>query len=229
MSTPLYTLRAIALQLGLPESTVRYYRDVFVRYIPAAGRGRRRRYPPEAVERLRLVAEGFAENHTREEIEQALIEESGAQPMALPMTHTASGLAGASARELLATVLEGEQERREVLWQMAQEIVRLGEAIERQHLLLGEVSQQLDGRAARALPPASAALDSEPVRETSRVQGELDALRQELERERDLVDRLRRSKLEFERRAAAAEAALDEGPEPQLRSLFRRGKPRGAD
>lgn len=44
----LHTLREIARTLGLPESTVRYYRDAFSSYVPTVGRGWRRRYPPAA-------------------------------------------------------------------------------------------------------------------------------------------------------------------------------------
>ncbi len=68
----MYTIREIARELALPESTVRYYRDAFVEYVPAVGTGRRRRYPADAVAILRLVAHGFATGKSREEIAAGL-------------------------------------------------------------------------------------------------------------------------------------------------------------
>lgn len=224
----LYTIRDVARELGLPESTVRYYRNAFSAYLPSVGTGRRRRYPPEAIPLLRLVAEGYAQNRTRAEIEQALSESLGAAGAGKPATAiVAPGFAGDGHRdELLATVLDGERERREVMWQMARELVRLGEAIERQQVVLARLAEQ--GNApSRTLPSASAAeageaagvgaLDPVPSvtpaasaapLEAASGQHELEQLRQELARERELVERLRRSKLEIERRAAEAEAQL---------------------
>lgn len=45
----LMTMAEIAKQSGLPESTVRYYRERFAPYVPAVGEGRGRRYHPEAL------------------------------------------------------------------------------------------------------------------------------------------------------------------------------------
>ena len=53
----LLTIAQIAKQLGLPESTVRYYRDRFSEYIPTTGEGRGRRYRGEAVEVFRVIAD----------------------------------------------------------------------------------------------------------------------------------------------------------------------------
>src|SRR5262245_52519518 len=69
MTHPGFTIRDIARELNLPESTIRYYRDAFALYLPAWGMGRRRRYPPESLELLRLIADGYAQNQSREEIE----------------------------------------------------------------------------------------------------------------------------------------------------------------
>ena len=51
--TQLYTIREIAQELDLPESTVRYYRDAFPEHIATVGTGRRRRYPGEVEGRCR--------------------------------------------------------------------------------------------------------------------------------------------------------------------------------
>ena len=241
----LYTIRDVARELGLPESTVRYYRNAFSAYLPSVGAGRRRRYPAEAIPLLRLVAEGYAQNRPRAEIEQALSESLGAASGGKPATAIAPpGYSGGAHRdELLATVLDGERERREVMWQMARELVRLGEAIERQNVILTRLAEQA-GAPERTLPAAVAAEAGGPTAAAGREptplaasttppppatgsefssQRELEELRHELARERELVERLRRSKLEIERRAAEAEAQLGEGGvAPARRGLFGR-------
>ncbi len=215
---PLYTLRDIARELGLPESTVRYYRDAFAGHLPAVGSGRRRRYPPEAVDVLRTVAEGFAEGRRREQIEYALggpataVQDDAVEETAVRLV--ASRLPAPAYEDLLATILDGERERREAMWQMAREIVRLGEAIERQHGLLSDVAGQLvrQSRPALPAPEGEDEADGETVGgiDPKALERELDALRAQLEQERELVERLRRSRLAFERRATEAEERLEE-------------------
>lgn len=246
--TPLYTLRDIARDLGIPESTVRYYRDAFATHIATVGRGRRRRYPQEAIEVLRAIKRGYGAGKSREEIEAEL---SGAHvqqpPKARPRARGAT--VQSPAEDVLSAILDGERERREALWQMAREIVRLGEVVERQQVVLGEIADRLAVNADRALtagangaalsdqpegapgvaeevpepdpakPVAATVADVSPperpdTSDAPDLTEQLDALRAELQRERGLVERLRRSKLEIERRAAAAEARLDdENPE----------------
>lgn len=65
----LLTIADIAKELELPESTVRYYRNRFPAYISAVGKGRNRRYKPEALEALRTIAEGLRNNVTAAEVE----------------------------------------------------------------------------------------------------------------------------------------------------------------
>lgn len=68
----LYTIAEIAAELGLSESTVRYYRDKFAEYIPAIGEGKKRRYRPAALEALRFIAESLRSGKTAEETQQGL-------------------------------------------------------------------------------------------------------------------------------------------------------------
>src|SRR5690349_18194602 len=75
----LYTLRQLADQLGLPESTVRYYRDAFLDHIPSVGTGRRRRYPAQAAQVLRSIAKSYAEGTPRADIIASI---HGRQPAA---------------------------------------------------------------------------------------------------------------------------------------------------
>jgi len=221
MDGPTYTLREIARELQLPESTIRYYRDAFALYLPSVGLGRRRRYPTEALDIFRLIVDGYSQSLSREEIELQV------QQVAPPVTVTPAttrlsalrvrqpaSLERSTSEELVATLMDGERERRDVMWQLTKEIVRMGEALDRQGVLLGQITQRLEFDATRALPPASApaapGTPAAPPAEQASLAHELHALREELQRERELVERLRRSKLDIERRAAAAEAELQQ-------------------
>ena len=68
----LLTIADIARQLGLAESTVRYYRDRFAEYIPAVGEGRARRYRPEALDVLRFIADAMRARTPAEDVKAAL-------------------------------------------------------------------------------------------------------------------------------------------------------------
>ena len=68
----LLTLSEVAQRLGLPETTIRYYRDRFAPYLPTVGRGRSRRYSPQAVERLRWIIEQLHAGVSPVEIEAQL-------------------------------------------------------------------------------------------------------------------------------------------------------------
>jgi hypothetical protein len=122
--------------------------------------------------------------------------------------------------------MDGERERRDVMWQLAREIVRMGEVLERQQMALVQITQHLDWGANRMLPPGQDGLPvpytgpAPPVPNESSLASELHALRDELQRERELVERLRRSKLDIERRAIAAEAELEHrGETPDMGAL----------
>ncbi len=222
------TLRAIALALDIPESTVRYHRDSFADYLPVVGRGRRRRYPRTTLPLFRTIATAYADGLTRDDIVDLLVADSDEEtptaepvvtyPLATPV------LPRGGEGELLALVLDGERERREVMWQMAREIVRLGEAIERQHSVLGEVAGLLEQQTTRSLPPVrdSADVPAASVPDAEGLQDRLASLRDELEKERELVERLRRSKVEIEQRAAEAEESL---ASRERGGLFRRRVP----
>ena len=68
----LLTIKDIARRLNIPESTARYYRDKFPEYVPTVGTGRKKRYKPEAVDILRLIAEGLRNGSSAIEIESEL-------------------------------------------------------------------------------------------------------------------------------------------------------------
>lgn len=236
MDGPTFTLREIAREMNLPESTIRYYRDSFALYIPAVGLGRRRRYPAAALDLFRIIAEGYSQNWTREDIEARLGEisppaASQSQPLARPgnalRLHRQTPVSPRPTEELVATLLDEERERRDVMWQLAREIVRMGEVLERQQLALMQITQHLDW-GSRALPPIPGlpvpytGERAPAVPDESALASELQGLREELQRERELVERLRRSKLEIERRATAAESELEHRAEsPEMGALRR--------
>lgn len=59
----LITIKDIAQRLGLPESSLRKYRDAFAQFIPSVGSGRDRRYREEAVPVFRAIRELREERH----------------------------------------------------------------------------------------------------------------------------------------------------------------------
>lgn len=221
--TPLYTLRQIASQLDRPESTVRYYRDAYAAHIATVGLGRRRRYPEEAVTTLKLIADAYAQGRTRDEIDAQLF--GGADA-----TRAQPHIAHRDPEPALTHIPTGEPERPELMWQVVRELARLGDAVERTQLMVGELAEQLAQQADRTLPPPrpdstsdalpQAAAPTPPPADASRIERELGSLRQELTNEQELVERLRKSKLDIERRAAKAEAQLDDRSQSMRRSVF---------
>lgn len=226
IDTPLYSVRQLANALSLPESTVRYYRDSYSSYLTVVGTGPRRLYPFDTLERLRVIKDGYARGLGRSAIEAKLSE------FELPNGQSGNGSTSlAKYEDVLATILDGERERREAMWQVAREIVRLGEAIERQQVLLGAIAAQVgaterDARADAQTTDAQQIPVAEAATIDSTVEAELATLREQLAHERELVERLRRSKVEMERRAAEAEALLDatagEDPSGRRKHILRR-------
>ena len=63
------SLREIGRRLGIPPSTVVYYKDRFARFFPAAGgAGRRRRYPAESMDLIRRIREKIGRASCRERV-----------------------------------------------------------------------------------------------------------------------------------------------------------------
>jgi DNA-binding transcriptional MerR regulator len=69
------TLKDMARSLGLPESTLRLYRDEFDDLIPTVGSGRRRRYAMDGADVLRRIVEWRREGRPAGEIRGALARE----------------------------------------------------------------------------------------------------------------------------------------------------------
>lgn len=63
MEQELFTLKDIALELDLPESTLRKYRDAYPEFIPTVGSGRERKYVREAGEVFKAIRKCRTEDH----------------------------------------------------------------------------------------------------------------------------------------------------------------------
>lgn len=78
MKPPHYSLREIGRMLGIPPSTVVYYRDRFESCLPRPmGRGRTRRYPQEALAVFGRIREMFEQNLGAEAVERELSARAG--------------------------------------------------------------------------------------------------------------------------------------------------------
>lgn len=108
------TIAEIAQRLGLPESTVRYYRDHFSDYIPVIGEGRQRRYPAEAIEIFQVIAETLRKDHgSAIEVEETLSRLFPRNAMTTaepPQTTTGQQQSLPQLAEQIAVVLRQQQE-----------------------------------------------------------------------------------------------------------------------
>lgn len=71
----LYSIAELAKITGIPESTVRYYRNKYEEYFEYVGVGRKRRYKESAVDVLRTIAECSDRNLSKEQIQLRLNQE----------------------------------------------------------------------------------------------------------------------------------------------------------
>ncbi|MDL2209858.1 helix-turn-helix domain-containing protein [Desulfovibrio sp. OttesenSCG-928-O18] len=73
----LLTIAELARNLDLPESTTRYYCNRFAAHLPSVGEGRRRRYKPEALEKLRTIAQTMRRDKNAYAVDLVLRNEEG--------------------------------------------------------------------------------------------------------------------------------------------------------
>ncbi|MBN2140966.1 MAG: MerR family transcriptional regulator [Desulfovibrionaceae bacterium] len=73
VSDAFLSLREISRRLGVPPSSIAYYRDKFSMFIPqAAGRGKRRFYPPQALEIFERIRKMYEQGVSSEQIDHDL-------------------------------------------------------------------------------------------------------------------------------------------------------------
>jgi len=70
--TELLSIKDISQELGIPQSTLRYYRDLFLDYLPAMGEGKKKRFYPEAVEVFQVIAKCMHQNKNADDITNEL-------------------------------------------------------------------------------------------------------------------------------------------------------------
>jgi DNA-binding transcriptional MerR regulator len=84
MEQGLMTLKEIAQKLGLPESTLRKYRDAYPQFMPYVGSGREKRYKEVAIEVFNAIREYRMDRHLSwEDTEKELTDRFPINPEAL--------------------------------------------------------------------------------------------------------------------------------------------------
>jgi len=74
----------IARELELPESTVHYWKNRFAQHLPSVGRGRQKRFRPEAVEVFGTISRLLKEGHTARDVMDQLSHAYPLQADAMP-------------------------------------------------------------------------------------------------------------------------------------------------
>jgi len=74
----------IARELELPESTVHYWKNRFAQHLPSVGRGRQKRFKPEAIEVFGTISRLLKEGHTARDVMDQLSQSYPLQADAMP-------------------------------------------------------------------------------------------------------------------------------------------------
>jgi len=82
----------IARELELPESTVHYWKNRFAQHLPSVGRGRQKRFRPEAVEVFATISRLLKEGHTARDVMDQLSQNYPLQADAITQASGESGL-----------------------------------------------------------------------------------------------------------------------------------------
>ncbi len=80
----LLSVAEIARELELPESTVHYWKNRFAQHLPSVGRGRQKRFKPEAVEVFSVISRMLKEGHTARDVMENLSQSYPLQADAVP-------------------------------------------------------------------------------------------------------------------------------------------------
>lgn len=70
--TELLSIKDISQELGIPQSTLRYYRDLFMDYLPSNGEGKKKRFYPEAIQVFKVISQSMHKNKGYDDILQDL-------------------------------------------------------------------------------------------------------------------------------------------------------------
>ncbi|WP_147819383.1 MerR family transcriptional regulator [Salidesulfovibrio onnuriiensis] len=80
----LLSVAEIARELELPESTVHYWKNRFAQHLPSVGRGRQKRFKPDAVEVFSVISRMLKEGHTARDVMEHLSQSYPLQADAVP-------------------------------------------------------------------------------------------------------------------------------------------------
>ena len=99
----------IAREPELPESTVHYWKNRFAQLLPSVGRGRQKRFKPEAIEVFSTISRLLKEGHTARDVMDQLSREYPLQGDAMPQdgavaTMPLSGAAMEPAMKMAAAI-----------------------------------------------------------------------------------------------------------------------------
>lgn len=222
----LLSIREISRRIGVPESTLRYYRKLFPNHIPTAGSGRGRRHPEDAVALFQQISRLFAAGESRAAVLRELERSRGTfEPAAGYVSEGPPAVELVPGRELAIAEHERQVRSRDMERLLTAMMVRdrelaamhrdLLELLEKLIHTLGSlatawarVGAKGTSEAEMAIPPLAPEAEAErPVPDSL----ELERLRESLARERETVERLRRARLELEQRLTRLEREEERG------------------
>lgn len=192
----LLSVAEIARQLDVPESTLHYWKNRFSQYLPSFGRGRLKRFQPEAVEAFGRIAALLKAGHSSEEVMAELARD-------YPLNAQAVGAVPAGPAAVAPQL-------QEVAMDQALRLAA-GMGLEMARSLAQGLKEALGGgMAAPALPPEDMGLLKESLSEAAERlschSGELETLRTENTELKDKLQileaelvRLRKDRREMER------------------------------
>ncbi|WP_029896384.1 MerR family transcriptional regulator [Desulfohalovibrio reitneri] len=112
----LLSIANIARELNIPESTLHYWKNRFAEYLPSVGRGRQKRFRPEALDVFRTISDMLKMGHTTRDVKQEL---TGMYPLNIEP----SGGAAPAVRQSQAPAANVEEQAR-LAAAMGQEIAK---------------------------------------------------------------------------------------------------------
>ncbi|MGE4298430.1 MAG: MerR family transcriptional regulator [Desulfovibrionaceae bacterium] len=174
-SSSYLSLREIGRTLGIPPSSVVYYKDRFHQFIPqSGGAGRRVRYPGEALEIFKEIREMFNKSWSAEQIEQELAMKY--QTLGRPVAES-----GSTVRDILATQGSAATltEQTRLMDEIASALGKVSGMLENQALFRAEIDS-LRAEVA-ALTRTKNAMERQYCQQLESLQSEVDILRRERE------------------------------------------------
>ncbi|MDD4953276.1 MAG: MerR family transcriptional regulator [Desulfovibrionaceae bacterium] len=104
----LLSVAEIARRIGVPESTVHYWKNRFAQHIPSVGQGRQKRFKSEAVAVFTAISEMLKDGHTAKDVMDRLAKDypltAQAVPEGAPRPALAAGQALDPAMKLAAAM-----------------------------------------------------------------------------------------------------------------------------